>query len=326
MPGTSLSEVVKMRVANGLYAGESPDEYIAERLKWGEDRVKHAVIIHELSDGRSIRISRQQLTGDSWVATHEDITERIRMERLKNEFVSVVSHELRTPLTSLIGSLRLVNSGLLGSMPEKAEVLLDIAYRNAERLKVLVDDILDMEKINSESMEFKFAPIEVVALACQIIEENVAFGAEFGISFRLEQDVQAAHVSADENKILQVLANLLSNAAKFSQPGSEVILRISRESGKIRYAVIDSGCGIPEDQQSKLFERFFQVDGSDKRSKRGTGLGLAIVKAIVEEHGSQIQIESEVGKGSTFFFDLEEVDAPSEIKSNPVETANTAVA
>jgi len=325
MPGTSYRKIVQLRVSNGFYSGESPEGYIEDCRVWVLENHKKE-LIQEFSDGRTIRILRQTLSDGSSVATHEDITESMAMERLKNEFVSVVSHELRTPLTSLSGSLSLINSDALGVLPDKAKSLLNIAIRNTKRLTILVNDILDMEKIKSETMDFNSAPTDTVALAQWAIDENSAYGLEHGVSFRLEQGVESAYANVDENRIMQVLANLLSNAAKFSSPDSEVILRISKENSKIRYAVIDTGCGIPKEKQSRLFERFFQVDGSDTRSKRGTGLGLAVVKAIVEKQGGQIQVESEVGKGSTFFFDLEEVEAPYDVEGGPEEITDVAVA
>ena len=218
----------------------------------------------------------------------------------------------RTPMTLWVcGSLLLLSSGSLGTLSEKAGALLDVALRNSKRLALLVDDILDIDKIRSNSMEFSFRPVDVVALARSAVQENATYGVESNVNFRLDDRVGAATVRIDENRMTQVLANLLSNAAKFSPAGSEVVVQVSRVDGKLRCAVIDCGSGIPEDKQPQLFDRFFQVDASDARSKRGTGLGLAIVKAIVEEHGSQIHVESEVGKGSTFYFDLDEVDAIS---------------
>lgn len=324
-PGTPLNEIIEHRISNGFYAGESPEQYIEERHMWALDSCKKEKV-QEFSDGRTIRVSREALSDGGWVATHEDITESMRMERLKNEFVSVVSHELRTPLTSLSGSLSLLNSDAMGTLPDQAKSLLDIANRNTKRLTLLVNDILDMEKIKSDSMDFNLTPTDTVALAQWAIDENSAYGLENGVRFRLEQAVESAYAKVDENRMMQVLTNLLSNAAKFSSPDSEVILRISKENSKIRYAVIDTGCGIPKDKQSLLFERFFQVDGSDARGKRGTGLGLAVVKAIVEKHGSRIQVESEVGNGSTFFFDVDEVEAGSEMNSGLVKTQDAAVA
>jgi len=305
------AQFVKMLQENGIVTGYET-QY---RTKSGElkDMVVSGEWVEVRGEPRLFNVSH-------------DVTELKRVERLKNEFVSVVSHELRTPLTSLSGSLILLNSEELGSLSQNAKSLLHLALRNTKRLAMLVDDILDVEKISSESMVFTFVPTRFVAMVQQAINENEAYGAEYGVRFRLEENVGMAQISIDESRMMQVLANLLSNAAKFSPPDSEVIIRVSRSRGNLRCAVIDQGCGIPEEKQTQLFEKFFQVDGSDARSKRGTGLGLAIVKAIIEKHGGQIKIESEVGRGSTFFFDLEEVEVASETNCNLAETTNVAVA
>jgi PAS domain S-box-containing protein len=307
-PGISSRRIAELRAAKGIYAGQSPDEYVQDRVDWGTAGEDNDVSAYEFNDGRSIRSARQPLSDGGWVSTHEDITQSRRMERLKNEFVSVVSHELRTPLTSMAGALRLIRSGKLGEMPEKACSLLDIASRNTDRLTILVNDILDMEKIKADRLDFTFSTVDIARLAGQAVRENTAFGDEYQVRFRVENRIGAACAEVDEHRIIQVLTNLLSNAAKFSDPGSEVVVRVSRENGKIRIAVIDHGVGIDEEKQEQLFDRFFQVDASDSRSKMGTGLGLAIVKAIVAKHGSNIRVHSRVGEGSVFYFDLDEVE------------------
>ncbi len=324
--GRTAREIAEQRVKNGIYAGDQPDDYVEERVGWGDDGDKNKVKIYELCDGRSIRVSRQLLSNGGWVTTHQDITEVKRIEQLKKEFVSVVSHELRTPLTSLSGSLRLLSAGAEASMSDEARSLVELADRNAKRLTLLVSDILDIEKIRSDTMSFNSVPVDVVALAQQAIDENAAYSNETGVALRLEQDVGEAYADIDENRIMQVLTNLLSNAAKFSSPNSEVALRVSRHDGKLRYSIVDTGCGIPSDKQPQLFEKFFQVDASDTRSRQGTGLGLAIVRSIVAKHGSRIRVDSEVGKGSTFYFDLAEVDAPSRTECAPKKMPKTAVA
>ena len=324
--GRTAREIAERRVKNGVYSGDNPDDYVEERVSWGNDGDKDKVKIYELCDGRSIRVSRQFLTNGGWVTTHQDISELKRMERLKDEFVSIVSHELRTPLTSLSGSLRLLTAETDGLMSDKARTLAELADRNAKRLTLLVNDILDIEKIRSDSMSFNFAPTDVIALAEQAIVENAPYCEENRVRLRLEQEVGKAYVNVDENRIMQVLTNLLSNAAKFSAPDSEVVLSISRQNGKLRYSVIDTGCGIPPEKQSRLFEKFFQVDSSDTRSRRGTGLGLAIVRSIVAKHGSRIRVDSTVGEGSTFYFDLEEVSTPSDTECVPMEMTITATA
>lgn len=322
-PGMTARDIAEVRIAHGIYAGASAEAYVDHRINWGREHGNKTQELLELNDGRTIRVSRQPLSDGGWVTTHEDVTEIKRMERLKNEFVSVVSHELRTPLTSLTGSLRLLSSGALGPLPEKASSLMDIAYRNTRRLTVLVNDILDVEKIKSGQLDFEFARTDLAELARHAIEENQAYAAEHGVLFRVEEDIGKAPVTVDADRILQVFANLLSNAAKFSPKGADVVLRLTRAHGRLRCAVVDQGSGIPKDKQAQLFDRFFQVDASDSRSRQGTGLGLSIVKAIVEEHGSHIHVESDVDQGATFYFDLAET-GPKDDHTSQSATASSA--
>jgi PAS domain S-box-containing protein len=246
-----------------------------------------------------------------YVAIRTDITERKRVETLKSEFVSIVSHELRTPLTSLVGSLGLIHSGALGEMPAKAASLLEIAQRNAQRLVALVNDILDIEKIDSGSLEMRFAACDIVKFAEQVLAENDAYGENLGVQFELEAPSGDVFVRADKERLNQVLTNLLSNAAKFSPRGGVVTVKLTRENENIRISVRDCGPGIPPEMQEKIFERFHQVDSSDSRKIKGTGLGLSICKQIAEQHGSEIHLRSTPGEGATFFFCLPEIDNPS---------------
>lgn len=238
-----------------------------------------------------------------------DITERKELEQLKSEFVSIVSHELRTPLTSVTGSLRLIQSGALGAMPEKIAPLIQIAHSNTKRLVALVNDILDVEKIEAGKMEFHVEPVEIVDLCRQALAENAFYGAKFAVTFELETELETAHVSADPDRLLQVLANLLSNAAKFSPEGGKVVLDLRAIDGLVRLAVIDQGPGIPAAKQAEIFEKFKQADSSEKRAKAGTGLGLAICQSIAEHHESEIRLTSTEGEGATFFFDLKRIAA-----------------
>ena len=250
-----------------------------------------------------------------YVAIRTDITERKRIENLKNEFVSIVSHELRTPLTSLVGSLGLVQSGALGDISAKAERLLDIAQRNAQRLVALVNDILDIEKIESGAMQLRLAACDIVAHIGQVLEENEAYGEKYGVRFELDAPGGGVFVRADEERLNQVITNLLSNAAKFSPRDGLVTVNLARENGNVRISVSDRGAGIPLEMQEEIFERFSQVDSSDSRKHEGTGLGLSICKQIVEKHGSEIHLRSRPGEGATFSFYLPEIDDPSLIAS-----------
>lgn len=240
-----------------------------------------------------------------------DITERKTMELMKNEFIAIVNHELRTPLTSLFGSLRLLRSGAIGELPSKVGEMVNIAHNNTERLIHLVNDILDLEKIEAGRMEFAKEQINVVDLANQAIEENQNYGEKYGVKFSIEDYVGEAIVIGDKIRLLQVLANLLSNAAKFSPEGETVYLQLSRCEGKVRLSVIDRGLGIPSEFHKKLFQKFSQADSSDSRKKEGTGLGLNICKNIVDHHGGTIDFNTAVGIGTTFYFQLDEAFAES---------------
>jgi PAS domain S-box-containing protein len=242
------------------------------------------------------------------LAIVREITERKKAERLKNEFVSIVSHELRTPLTSIRGSLGLIMGTMAQDLPPRARTMVEIAHKNSERLVSLVNDILDIDKIESGKMVFDLQPVELDSLLLQAIEANRAYGEQFGVTFVIETTLPNVQVYADSDRLLQVLTNLLSNAAKFSSQGSTVRLSLTRNASDstLHVAVRDSGPGIPEEFQSHIFQKFAQADSSDTRQKGGSGLGLSISKAIIEKMGGKIGFESQTGVGTTFFFALPE--------------------
>jgi PAS domain S-box-containing protein len=213
-----------------------------------------------------------------------DIQEQKRIEQMKNDFISVVSHELRTPLTSIRGSLGLLAGGVAGELPEKASNLVEIAAKNSERLVRLINDILDIEKIESGQMGFRFAPVELAPVVEQALESNRAYAEVLGVELRHTATVPGARVWADPDRLLQVLANLLSNGAKFSPSGGVVEVALERLDGNLRVSVTDHGRGVPPDFRSQMFEKFAQADSSSTRQKGGSGLGLSISKAIVERH------------------------------------------
>ncbi|WPB74525.1 response regulator [Archangium violaceum] len=233
-----------------------------------------------------------------------DITERREVERLKNEFVSTVSHELRTPLTSIRGSLGLLEGGVLGELPSQAQDMVRIARTNTERLIRLINDILDLEKMESGKLELKLQSVETA----EIIEATFSGVQGMADAARVRLHAEAAGagpVRADRDRLIQVLTNLVSNAIKFSPPDSQVEVRAARDArGQVRFSVVDQGPGIPLDQRARLFGKFQQLDSSDTRTKGGTGLGLAISQAIIEQHGGRIEVHSEPGHGATFTFSL----------------------
>lgn len=231
-----------------------------------------------------------------------DITERKNLERMKNEFISTVSHELRTPLTSIKGSLGLVVDGALGVLPSEANNMVDVAYRNTNRLISLVNDVLDMEKIASGAMNYDFQRLDVSILVKEALDAARGYMTEYGDRQIVTDIEEGVFVNGDAKRLDQVIANLLSNAIKFSHAGGEVKVVVSRRNDEVLVSIIDHGDGIPESFHGRLFERFSQADSSDTREKGGTGLGLNISKSIIEMHGGVIDFESQVGQGSTFYF------------------------
>ncbi|MDX8400106.1 MAG: response regulator, partial [Gallionellaceae bacterium] len=252
-----------------------------------------------------LAVSEMQLGGKRmFTGIVRDITERVKTERMKTEFVSTVSHELRTPLTSIRGSLALLVGGVAGELSAKAKPLIDIAHKNSERLILLVNDILDMEKIESGKMEFKISPTKIMPLLEQALEANSAYAEQYNVSLKLEGNLAENMLNVDPNRLMQVLANLLSNAVKFSPLGDEVILSISCDGQHTRMEVKNRGSGIPEQFYSQIFQKFAQADSSDTRKKGGTGLGLSITKAIVEQMGGNIGFSSEPDVLTTFFVEF----------------------
>lgn len=248
-----------------------------------------------------------------------DITELKKMDRLKQEFVSTVSHELRTPLTSIHASLGLLSGGMLGRLPEFAQELIEIASSNSERLVRLVNDILDIDKMEIGKMSLLMKPIELEALLGHSIETNAPFAARFGVRFERGTAVPGARVRGDFDRLVQVLTNLLSNAAKFSPPNGVVTVSVARNEKGIRISVRDRGKGIPREFHPRIFQKFAQADTSSTRQKGGSGLGLAIAKAIVERHGGKVGFDTHENWGTIFWFDLPECPAPAAAGAPPAE-------
>jgi PAS domain S-box-containing protein len=232
------------------------------------------------------------------VVVFRDISDRRAVERMKDEFTSVVSHELRTPLTSIRGSLGLLAGGVLGPLPDRAQHMVDIAVANTDRLVRLINDILDIERMESGKAVMERQRCDLAELVEQAVEVMRALADQAGVT--LETAPAPAPLWADPDRILQTITNLLSNAIKFSQPGG--VVRVTSEwiGDEALMSVSDGGRGIPSDKLESVFGRFQQVDASDARQKGGTGLGLAICRGIVEQHGGRIWVESEFGVGSTF--------------------------
>jgi CheY-like chemotaxis protein/anti-sigma regulatory factor (Ser/Thr protein kinase) len=234
------------------------------------------------------------------VVVFRDITTRREVERIKDEFISVVSHELRTPLTSIRASLGLLESGALGTLPEEGRRMVEIAVRNSDRLGALINDILDLERLEAGKIQLNLEEVPLAAVVERSLESVRGFAEQQGITFAAPPT--EARVVADADRLVQVLVNLLSNAVKFSPPSGTVDVEVAESDGHAEVCVRDQGRGVPAHRREALFERFEQVESSDSRQKGGTGLGLAICKAIVEQHGGKIGVRSEPGRGSTFWF------------------------
>ncbi|MHB8667395.1 MAG: PAS domain S-box protein [Burkholderiales bacterium] len=317
------------------FIGTRPEDMIGRSLRqiYGEElyRTLQPYVRRALA-GEAVRFQRRQQRRDGEVveldvsyiprrgalgevegfyALLTDITELKRLDRMKSEFVSTVSHELRTPLTSIRGSLGILAGGVAGPLSDKVRGFIDIAKDNCERLIRLINDILDMEKIESGKMTFQLQVLDLMQLIEQAVKANEGFAAQHGVRLQIAAAQPGAKVHADGDRLTQVLTNLISNACKFSPAQSTVDIGVSAQGERLRVDVIDHGPGISEAFRKRIFQKFSQEDSSDMRQKGGTGLGLSISSAIVEGLGGEIGFDTEVGKGSTFYFYLPQWREPN---------------
>ncbi len=297
--------------------------YIAEAIREGivtsaeEDSYLRA-------DGLEIpvEVTATPLTDDGTtlgaVVLFRDVTQRREVDRLKNEFVSMVSHELRTPLTAIRGSLGLLAGGALGPLTPSAARMVDIALVSSERLTRLINEILDLERMEAGALPLQLADLSASELVKAAAEQAGVLAAEAGV--RLQVTRAEGEVRADADRVVQTLLNLLGNAIKFSEPGQEVTVQSVARGPVVEFEVSDSGRGIPEDKLDAVFARFQQVDSSDAREKGGSGLGLAISRSIVERLGGQIWARNNSTGGATFCFTLPAV-TPADGPLDPVPPA-----
>lgn len=243
--------------------------------------------------------------GSPWfVSIVRDMTKQKKSEKAKSEFIATISHELRTPLTSIKGALGLMVGGVGKDDPVKLAQLMNMASKNSDRLEKLVNDLLDVEKLNAGMFTFEMRLVDLSKVVIEAAAANEGYAAQHEVFFKTDGTNLPVWVVGDRQRLIQVLSNLMSNAAKFSNKGNPIDIVLTLHGSNVRVSVRDTGCGIPEASREAVFERFTQVDSSDQRSKGGAGLGLNISKAIVEKHHGTIDFTSEVGKGTTFFFDL----------------------
>jgi len=281
----------------GALKGALPEYRVEHRVRTRSGEWKwilsHGQVVTRDAAGRALR-----MTG-----TNADISARKEIERMKNEFIAVVGHELRTPLSSIVGSLGLLVA--TKGLREDIQTLIRVARDNSQRLVRLVNDILDVEKLDSGEFQIQLEPVELETLIDSAIQANRGYADQYGVSLVRSHSEGPAWVDANFDRLMQVMANLLSNAAKFSPSGARVEICLERTRGAFRVSIIDPGPGIPEEFKPRVFDRFAQADSSTSRQRGGTGLGLAICKIIIDKLGGKIDFVSAPGTGTTFYFELQ---------------------
>jgi PAS domain S-box-containing protein len=277
-----------------LLAGESDSYRVEHRVRMLDGQWKWIESVAKVSgrdaSGRAVRVT----------GTNADISDRKAVAELKNAFIASVSHELRTPLTGIVTSLDLLQEGSAGELPEDARKFVEIAYGNSERLQALIDDILDLERVETGRLRLELGPISVGQLLTKSAALNAPYAERFGARIATAAVPAELRVRADEARLLQILANLISNAAKHSPVDGEIRLAAQRKGDRVVLSVADRGEGIPEEFKSRIFGKFEQADGG----RAGTGLGLAISKALVERMGGEIRFDSEPRRGTIFYVEL----------------------
>lgn len=297
-----------------LGSNETGDGDPLPAAKPGELRIECAATGHR-KDGSTFPtiIGLSEMTLEQrrmFVGIVRDVTERQRLDRMKNDFIASVSHELRTPLTSIHGSLGLMAAGEVEEIGAKAKNLVQLAYKNSERLVRLINDIVDFESIESGRMNFDLQVVDLLSIVNRSIEEMSDVAKQRRVKFVLEASANDGKVIVDVDRLLKVFTNLLANAARLSPANDRVTIRVLRHRNMLRVAITDHGPGVPDSFKKQIFEKFVQVDSADVRYKAGAGLGLSLAKAIVERFGGNISYDSVAYKETTFFVDLPEVDEP----------------
>ena len=312
LTGRDLHEVIHHSHADGTPYSKSTDPILQALRRCESIRMRDEVFWRNDGTAFPVEYSANPLLENGMISgmviAFQDISERRRLERMKDEFISTVSHELRTPLTSLRASLGLISSGTLDKRPEKQRQMVDMAIGNSDRLIRLVNDILDFENVQKGKLSFDRQPVEAIDLLRRAAD--VAYTAASQAHITVRVDAQPALVMADEERIVQVLNELVTNALKFSARDTTIRLSAQPRGGgdkaspEVCFTVEDQGRGIAPEKLDRIFERFQQGDASDSRALGGTGLGLALCRSIVEQHYGRIWAESSPGHGSRFHFTL----------------------
>lgn len=312
--GRGLHDVVHpVRPDGTAFPAEECATYLA--MTRGESLVAHETEFVR-ADGTSVSVEQAvapMRDGDGLVGsvvTFRDVSARTEIARLKAEFVGVVSHELRTPLTSIRGSLGLLGAGVMGDLTSEQRPLVDMALSNAERLGHLVDDILDLDRLDAGRLPLRPVPVDAGDVARHVVHLLTPVAQTAGVALRVVEPLEPAPVFVDESRIVQALTNLVGNAVKFTDTGGRVDVHVSGDDQAVRVRVTDTGRGIPADRLDSVFDRFVHIDGAATRTK-GSGLGLSITRGIVERSGGRVDVTSELGVGSTFTVELPRRSKPT---------------
>lgn len=303
-----VARAKKLSLELGYQIAPGFDAFVAKAREGGEDENEWTYIRKDGSQlpvmlsVSALRDADGEVTGYLGIA--RDISEIKRIDTLKAEFISTVSHELRTPLTAISAALGLLTNNMLGDFSEKATTVIRVAHNNAQRLILLVNDLLDMEKLVAGKMTFDLRQHDLKSVIQNALEANASYAEKYSVSYVLDPDSDDVILNTDALRLQQVLANFLSNAAKFSPANSEVRIKIERHFGRVRVSVKDEGAGVPDEFRARIFKKFSQADSSDARKKGGTGLGLSICKEMIEHMGGKVGFESTPGQGACFYFEL----------------------
>ncbi|WP_106638615.1 GAF domain-containing sensor histidine kinase [Allosphingosinicella vermicomposti] len=301
-PGDYAFELMKYVAERGDLGDGDPDAIVqgfVQSILSTDSRKLEIVRVN----GRHLDICRNTIRGGRFIMTVSDVTEERQLAQMKDDFVATVSHELRTPLTAIGGSIGLLAGGAGGELPPKAKHLADLAKKNSERLVTLVNDLLDIEKLESGRAEFQFETVELHALLRAVCEQNTPYADHFHVTLTLDAE-DGLCVQADPGRLTQAMTNLISNAVKFSPAGGEVRICLERKDDQARISVADQGPGVPDSFRPRLFKRFAQADSSSQRGQPGTGLGLAITKNLIEQQGGTVHLDTGPTRGATFHVDL----------------------
>ena len=297
--GAGASALVAHIAASGaLGAGEPTSITAGLMTSIRESDSRHLDLV--TANGNTLEFRRKTLADGRFIATVRDVTNERQIARLKDELVSTVSHELRTPLAAISGALGLLAAGTTGELEAKTDRLVVLAKKNAERLTELVNDLLDMDKLQSGRMRFRFEKEDLASLLSDAVDQNQTFAVRHEVELELVLPAEPLTASVDRTRLFQVVVNLLSNACKFSPPASTVTIELRKKGESACIRVSDEGPGIGAEFRPRLFTRFAQEEGAHQAGHAGTGLGLAICKAIMDAHQGEISLDESCAHGAAF--------------------------